>query len=582
MANWTDEELKHTIRCVKDPIYLLDLFCWMDADDGIIPFAVGKSPEEDFFYQYEIIEHLLKGENVAILKARRVGLSWIAAFYTAWLINFHRGINVLFVSENEKKAISLLNKVKFILKNLAFKDASELTEATPADFLKSKWVVDNQTELGIGHVDDTGEVTSISSVKSLTTTKRSGAGEKAKFVFLDEVQFIENQDEVFAAALTTTKRAGHWLMGSNAGDVGTRFHHLCMQGRTGENRSYWYREVSFEEAGITEEVVEKDREILTDDLMGQEWYLQFRQSGNAVFDITHLAACFKPPDMFPEIKQKLDDYRELVMTSNGRFKYYSGVDSAMGKAHRKSREKDYNCFSALTQDAIQAFAYFDKKPLSTWAGANENGTNGEIISNPGKVSELHAKWPGLCTIEENGPGLVVISRHHTPVDGFSQTRSIDIKHHIKSRIIKNLIIAVESHTIVITDEKTYQQLSLFQFGDLPDTYECPKGSNDDGVLALAEAYDGLMLEGGYEIVFGSGSTLDTLERKPYDQAYHRLRDLQHAIVAPAIAYRDLPGVRVSSLMPLPFEEFARTIDSRFMPDESILKRINEKMRKFGG
>lgn len=580
MANWTEAEVGHAVHCVKDPVYFLDNFCWIDADEGIMPFKVGKSPTVDYFYQYEIIQHLLNQENVAVLKSRRVGLSWIASFYAAWLINFHRGINVLFLSRKESDAISLVAKVKFILMNLAYKDSDDITTATPADFLKNKIVIDKQQMIGIGHLNEHGEVSSISKVTALTTTKRSGQGEKARFVFVDEVQSIDNQEEVFAAALLTAARAGHWLMGSSAGDVGTRFHHICMTGRAKENKTYWYREVWPQEAGIDEETIERASETLTEDMVQQEWYLTFRQPGNTVFDPTHLAACYKPPDMFPNIKAKLAEYRHKVMTSGGLYKYMSGVDSAMGKAHKKSKEKDFNYFIALTNDGIEAFTYYDKKPLSTWAGQNITLDNGQIMSAAGKVSELHAQWPGLCTIEENGPGVVVISRHILPEDGFSTMRLIDIKHQIKSRIIKNLIIAIESHSIVITHEKTYQQLSMFQYGELPDTYVCPLGFNDDGVMALAEAYDGLLSEGGMELSFGSGKSLDTLERMPYDRAYHELIELKNASIAPAISYRVPEGLRLSSAMPLPLEEFPRLANPRFMANEEILRQIHEKQRKF--
>lgn len=580
MPSWTQTELDHAVRCVKDPVYFLDTFCWLDSDYGIMPFTIGKEPGEDFFYQYEIIQQLLRRENVVVLKSRRVGLSWIAAFYSAWLVNFHRGTNVLFLSRKESDAISLVAKVKFILTNLAYKDDQDITEATPANFLKNKIVIDNQQMLGIGHMNEHGEVSSVSKITALTTTKRSGQGEKARFVFVDEVQSIENQEEVFAAALLTAARAGHWMMGSSAGDIGTRFHHLCMQGRAKENKTYWYREVWPEEAGIDQTVIDKASEALTDDMVQQEWYLTFRQPGNTVFDATHLAACYKPPDMFPEIRAKLDQYRQRVMTANGLYKYFDGVDSAVGKAHKKSNEKDYNYFVALTNDGIEAFTYYDKKPLSTWAGQNLTLDNGQVVNSPGKVSHLHAEWPGLCTIEENGPGMVVISRHVLPEDGFSTIRMIDIKHQIKSRIIKNLIIAIESHTIVITNEKTYQHLSMFQYGELPDTYVCPLGFNDDGVMALAEAYDGLLSEGGMELVFGGEKTLDTLERMPYDKSYHDLIDLKNAVIAPAISYRVHEGIRLSSAMPLPFEEFPRLADPRFMVSEELLRQVNERQRKF--
>jgi hypothetical protein len=571
---WTPQVIRDTAASAKDPEYFVDTFGWMNADEGIVQFNMGHSPAESYYYQREILRELIAGSNIVILKNRRAGLSWIAAAICAWGINFNRGWDALLISRTEKEAVSLLKKVKFILANLRYKDNPDITQATRADWLCNNIEINNQHTLSIGHQDNRGIVTAYSSVNSLTTTKHSGRGEKSRFVFVDEVQFIENQDEVFGSALITAARSGQWMMGSNAGDVGTRFHHLCMKGRAKENETYWYREVRPNESGIDESVIASARETMPDDIVNQEWYLEFRQSGDAVFNATHLAACFKPPDLYPEIAETLDQYREKVKYGKGEFYYYSGVDNAVGKVHRKSREKDYNAWTSLTMSGIQAFTYVDKKPLSTWAGQNVKDNEGRMIASPGKVSSLHAQWPGLALIEEEGPGYTVINRHVIPSDGISDFKTISMKHHLKSRIIKNLIIAIESHSIVITDEKTYQQLSMYQFGDKPDTYEAPLGFNDDLVIALALALEGLRIEGGVELVFARGSDLEGLEMQPFDKAHDELITYQNAMIMPAVMDQMPVGARPSFYLPNPFNDIPEPSDPRWLPDPRILRELN--------
>ena len=985
-----EDQMIETIRCIKSPAYCLDKFVWMDADDGIIPFNIGNTPKEDFYYQREILNHLVAGENVVILKSRRVGLSWIAAFYTWWGINFHRGWNALLVSRTEKEAVSLLKKVKFIHNNLAYKNDEDITKATPATFLQNMVEYSSQSMFGIGHRNDQGIVSSVSSATSYTTTKHTGRGEKAKFVFVDEVQFIEEQEEVFGSALTTAARAGQYMMGcvtedtiiftengvetigdyvangspkgfsdivpvnvlgkdglktatkvfnngfgdtlkiktthnyelecslihpiyvyreghlqwikaedisvgdvlpisrgmnvwgnsvdisdciwkpekdlwryklidlpteltpdlayllglivgdgyigkksvdiattdketeawlakspfglsfnksqinfrasskqfvkfceafgmpigvkapykyipkrimkapkdivvaflqglfdtdghsevngrvgftstserlvnevrmlllnagivcskynhttsernidgrkikackafrlnitsdatkffdtvgfrlsrkqgnrkensvnlndslpveyglikdirdnlqygenttiktrmrnnatkqknsgfvsyyfahaileelsqlenlssyrtlkeqveknylwvtvteiaphenytvdfnipeghnyignglilhnSNAGDAGTRFYHMCMQGRAGDNKTYWYREVWPWEAAIDEATIDRASEALPEDIKKQEWYLVFKQSGNAVFNETHLAACYKPMDMFPEIKHKVESYKKEV--EEGFRWYYSGVDSAVGKVHRKSKIKDFNCFTSLTMDGIQAFCYTDKKPLSEWAGADIKNADGVLVPTVGTVSRLHKEWPGVAAIEENGPGYTVISRHHLPPDGLSDRRIITMSQPVKSRIIKNLIIAVESHMIVITDELTYQHMSRYQYGEKPDTYEAPMGEHDDCVMALAMAWDTLLAEGGIELRLPDGKTIDDL--RPAATEY----DPEIAGIAPVIKNKLPRGMRASAFMPRPYDTTDRRAKKR--------------------
>jgi hypothetical protein len=569
--NWTEDKIAHIINCVQDPEYLGDTFAWMDADEGIVQFNMGYTPEEDFYYQREILQHIKNEENVAILKSRRAGLSWIAALICAWGINFHRGWNALLVSRTETEAISLLRKVKFILNNLAFKDSDDITEATSALWLKNEIVIDNQKTLAIGWKNEAGEIVNMSMVQSSTTTKHAGRGEKTKFVFIDEVQFVENQDEVFGAALTTAARAGHWMMGSNAGDVGTRFHKMCMMGRSNENKTFWYREVWPEETGIDQDTIDKMSEAMPEDIINQEWYLTFRQPGNAVFDATHLAACYKPPSMYPEIKQILDDYREKVKKNRWEYYYFSGVDTAVGKAHRKSNEKDYHCWVSLTATGIQAYTELSKKPLSWWAGETDI-IDGNITSSLGRTSQLHKELPGLAIIEEDGAGYTTLNRHIIPEDGISAVTPIATRSHVKNRLIRNLIIAIESHSIVITDEKTYQQLSMYQYGDTPDTFEAPVGFNDDAVMAFAFALEGLRREGGFALELG-GKSLDTLELKPFDQVREDMLNLEQASVV-AANLDDVPiGVRPHIYMPLPFNELPDFPDWGLTPNPDILKEI---------
>lgn len=450
----------------------------MDSDYGIIPFTIGKQLGDDYYYQREIMLHLINGENIVVLKSRRVGLSWIAAAYVAWGINFRRGWNALFVSKGEKEAISLLRKVKFILSNLAYKDSPDIEQATLCPWLCNNVQIDNQTMFAIGHSDDYGKPSVLSSVQSLTTTKKSGIGEKSKFVFIDEVQFIDHQDELFGSVLTTAARNGHWMLGSNSGMAGTRFHHLCLKGKSGENKTYWYREVWPEEAGIDQDTIDKASETYTEEVKRQEWYLQFAQSGSAVFNSTHLAACYKPLDMNPDVEATLEAYRQQVLApGNSILQYYSGVDSAVGK----NSKSDYNCFTALTANGVQAFCHLGKEALSEWAGSTMQ-VGGKTIAVEGLVQKLHAEWPGLTCIEENGPGYTVINQYQLPHNHLCDMRTVNINQITKSRMIKNLILAIETHAITITDAKTYQQMSLYQSGDKPDTYSAPKGFQDDACL----------------------------------------------------------------------------------------------------
>lgn len=485
-------------KCAKDVEYFIDNYVWIDGDSGIVPLNMGRKEDEDYFYQREILHHYMNGDNILILKNRRAGFSWIVGAISAWLINFHKGYNILYASRSEKEAITLLQKPRFILYNLAAKDSDNHTSATKADWLLNSITIDNQKTFGVGWMSEAGDVIATSVINSLTTTKHSGRGEKASFVVVDEIQFIEHQEELVSSLLTTASLAGSWIVGSSAGDVGTWFHKQVMKARRGENTQFWYRHVLPHESGISDKVLEASKDTLPDELFRQEWYGDFRQPGNAVFNSTHLAACYKPLHMHKEIRDYLAAYQHRVEQDKD-VMYYSGVDSALGKTHRKSKEKDYNAFIALTQDGVQAFTELNKEPLSYWAGADREDESGNFIRAYGMACHLHHLYPGVAVIEENDSGRAVIARYIVPNDGISKMYPFDTKHNTKSRIINNLRIAIESHSIVITDEETYQQLSMYQHGNIPGTFTAPNNFWDDAVMALALAWEAIRREGSYII-----------------------------------------------------------------------------------
>ncbi len=548
-------------KCAKDIEYFIDNYVWIDGDKGIVPLNMGRKEGEDYYYQREILHHYLNGENIIILKNRRAGFSWIVGAISAWLVNFKKGTNVLYASRSESEAITLLEKPRFILNNLALKDAPTHEKATSAFWLLNNIETDNKKSLAIGWMSSGGDVIAKSSIQSLTTTKHSGRGEKANLVVVDEIQFIEHQDELVSSLLTTASLGGSWIVGSSAGDVGTWFHKKVLEGRRGENKYYWFRHVLPEESGISKKVLGQSKDTLPEDLFRQEWYGDFRQPGDAVFNATHLAACYKPPHMYDEIRNYLYDYQKRV-EHNKSVIYYSGVDSALGKTHRKSKEKDFNAFVTITEDGVQAFTELNKKPLSYWAGEDTNDEEGNLIRGYGRACELHHFFPGISIIEENDSGRAVIARYIVPDDGVSKMFPFDTKHNTKSRIINNLRIAVESHSIVITDENTYQQLSMYQHGSTPGTFSAPNNFWDDAVIALALAWEALRREGAY--VIDLKKSIEDIAPRPNFHRYAETID-QSPLKAPPI------GVRGHTMI-----EKSGMLDGSLLPSETLVRYFEEK------
>lgn len=489
----SEEQIREVVRCAKDPVYFIETFAWLEEKETrrILQF-------DPFPYQRQMLEWMHGDKNVLALKSRRVGCSWITAAYAAWLINFHKGVNVLFLSKREEDSKKLLKKVKFILKNLAYRDEDNHTTATKAPWLCNEIGTDRQQLFTIVFRNKEGEITAESEAASLTTTSESGRSEGASLIFLDEFAFVKPDDEAtWSAIKPTVARGGKWVMVSTPRGVGGVFHRLCMEADRGENKHYEYLKVHWTNAGITQEQYESAVEGMDSQMVAQEWELDFVQSGNPVFNATDLAACYKPLNEYPEVAKVLEGYRNKVGV------YYNGVDSAVGKAHTRDRMKDYSSWVSLTKTGIQAFAYHSKEPISKWAGRVE--IVGDIPHNiPGTTSKLHIHWPGPTKVEDNGPGQTVLDMHVIPQDSESALLPSHTDAPTKSRLINRAKLSVESHAVTITDLFLYQCMLVYQHGNVPGQYEAPQGYNDDPVMAFALANDLLFDYGSLEFEWADG------------------------------------------------------------------------------
>lgn len=527
-------QLKELAKCEMSPEYFAETYGWIQqkASAGvstrtsIAPFTMGtvaptqaqidarEVPDEsEFFFQRQIIRWLHQRENVLTKKSRKVGCSWVAAMYVAWLINFHENVAVAFISETGKKAKDILDKVKFILRNLALHDSDDLRKATKADWLCGHIYSSNTETIEIGWHNDGGEVTNTSSIVSLTNTDDSARSGDYTFIVFDELDFYLHPDVTWASATTTLARGGHWMAISTPNQIGYVFHRMCaagdlwLEGKLEETLDYKYIRIHWSEAGITPEQIRKSTVGFTQELIDKEWEWKWITPGTVAIDPTHLAVCYKPPEQFPDIAKELDEYRAKVeaykvnMPGAQSLYYYSGADTAKGNPHKRSRLKDYHAFVAMTKSGVQAIGYTSQEPLSKWAGQVVDNYGNKIVMR-GKLSELHRQFPGYLQIEEEGPGYTAVSNHELPNDTFSAMNPVAMKHKFKKGAVERFIIKVETHQVVITDLATYQQLSTLQKGSTPGSYEAAANYHDDLAVAIILAEDARDQEGGMEFSFG--------------------------------------------------------------------------------
>lgn len=490
----TKENIQEIVACSQSIEYFANNYAWIQIpEQGVtVPFV----PHP---YQKELLNWMQYKENGVIFKDRRVGASTAVSVGAAWYLCFRPGVNLLFLSIKETEAIQLLDKVKFVVNNLADRSHRDISVCNPATFLRPEIITSNKQLIEIGWRDDTGNLINKSTAESLTTTGQSARGKSATFIFLDELAFLPNGRDTFAAAAPATTWGGFWIAVSTANSTSDKFYDLVSDAWAGKNKDYHFREVSADEAGITEEMIQRATAGMSQERRDREFGRKFLQPGGSVFTQEDLDACWREGED-KVLVAVLKEYRKKV--EKGKAVYYSGVDSALGR-NRKTSQGDFHCFTALTESGIQAVSYLSKEPLSSWAGqivdrVSKQGK--EYVG--GKVSALHREYPGICQIEENQSGHTVINMHETPSDGFSEMIPLSTTSKSKPILINNLILAIEAHQVTITDRQTYDQLMTYQRGQTPGTFEASPGRNDDAVMALAMAWDGLLNYGSGAYNFG--------------------------------------------------------------------------------
>jgi hypothetical protein len=474
----TEREAQEYKRCAESVLYTLRYVYIKHISRGRMKWRPYENAPEPF-WQTELLQLTQDENNVVLLKSRQVGASWTVAIFVAWLLHFRPDVEVLLLSQTEKKAIKLLSKVKFISKNFP-------------QFIRRRYSADTLTKFSVIHERRGTTIVRESVVESLTSTSGSGRGDTARFVFFDELAHLDNAEDVWTAVKPTTSHGGQIVVASSPkGNVGT-FARLWLQAEAGDS-TFVPMKVHYTSCGFDQKWLKDASDGMTDNQILQEYELVFVGTGTPAFDASQIKDCYYP-----------DGVPEEIASLRIRKKYATGIDSAEIRAGNRTRQRDYNAVVTLNEYGVQVAAEANKMLIDEWAGKTIDTKDGRFEVK-GFVTQWHEKYPGLMFIEENGAGLTVLNRHQTPNDGVSRCESRRMTGKSKPRLVNQLALALAGQQIIITDKNTYYQLLMYE--DLGNgRYEAPKGMHDDLVVALMLAYDALIEMGGYEFTM-PGSTV---------------------------------------------------------------------------
>lgn len=174
----------------------------------------------DWYWQRAVLDGWLSTPRHCILKARQLGVTWLAAGLGLWTLLYTPGTRVLVVSINETEAAKVVNRLWDMLQSLPryLWNGAEIIKPTRAR---------PYTEIQLKFRDG-----KISTVIALASTKTAGHGETAALVILDEFARQEYARETWNAVVPTMADGGRLIVISTANgistssDEGNFFHHL--------------------------------------------------------------------------------------------------------------------------------------------------------------------------------------------------------------------------------------------------------------------------------------------------------------------------------------------------------------------
>jgi hypothetical protein len=179
-----------------------------------------------WFWQRSTIDEWIEHPLNLVLKARQLGITWLAVGFALWKLLTKPGTRALVVSINEDEAIKVVNRLFDMFNSLPEHLRFEATITKPSRGARPSTVIEFTFPDG-----------RISSLVGLPSTRRAGHGEVGTLVLLDEFARHEYARDSWKAMFAVADNGGQIIVISTANGVsneatgeGNFYHHLYVNG----------------------------------------------------------------------------------------------------------------------------------------------------------------------------------------------------------------------------------------------------------------------------------------------------------------------------------------------------------------
>jgi hypothetical protein len=206
------DSLAYQIFIEEEKEKISESFTYFLDNYGVNPAtASGSAPTalQMWPYQPEMAKVLESGIDAICLKSRRVGWTLISVHFLVWTTAFRKdtpGAKCIAISKNQRDANELIDTAKLIINSLP----DYLRPAIGAEAKNKHGKRERETTSMISFPERDG-----ANIRSLPSSSSSARGYTATVLFLDEIAFFDNAEELFVAAAPVVEGGGQLIIGSS-------------------------------------------------------------------------------------------------------------------------------------------------------------------------------------------------------------------------------------------------------------------------------------------------------------------------------------------------------------------------------
>lgn len=459
---------------------------------------------EGWLWQAEIMDWWQdpKMKKYLILKARQLGITWLAMARAVWLLLYRPGTRTVCYSYTEDEAKKLVVRAWDMFQSLPPSLRDHVNVVFPKrSNIPAEWII-------VEHADGRR-----SSIQALPATKRHGHGETITWGVMDEVARMDYAREIYTALKPATARGQAKLcLISTANGVsnqetgeGNFFHHVYA---TKEQKGFGFFFLPWNLEPTRDDDWYQEHAMALDEVERNQQYPKnendaFMLSGMAFFNSDALAwyrentKKAKYAGQF-EQKGRVADFREMrdrpslflyTLPQVGR-KYVIGADTATG------RGTDYTVAVVLDIETAEVCAVFRAK-IESPAAAIQLHFLGAFY-NKAKIGVERQGGYGEALItflregKRNLPPYSNLYRHAKATHGkrpIAEEYGMPMGSQNRLTVLDNLKNMIRMRQFPLMPAMLNDELGTFVYKDTIPSPRAEDGCNDDCVMALAIAAD---------------------------------------------------------------------------------------------